>query len=146
LRVPLAHERRAAPHHRRHLGASGAVYGVELLRAARPAADRIAPGGHRQRLAHAAARAGPGLRRRHALADVAHDIGSVGASIASGSFGAQAMVVAPCSMHTLAAVAHGLADNLLTRAADVMLKSAARWCCWRARHRCTWGTCATWWR
>ena len=104
-------------------GASGAVYGVRLLQALRDMggieSHVVVSASGELTLRH---ELGLGLAQVHALADVAHDIGSVGAPIASGSFGAQAMVVAPCSMHTLAAVAHGLADNLLTRAADVMLK------------------------
>ena len=108
-------------------GASGAVYGVRLLRALRE------HGGVESHLVVSAA----GWRTLHhelrlepaavnALADVVHDLANVGAAIASGSFAAHGMVVAPCSMRTLAAIAHGLSDNLLTRAADVVLKERRR--------------------
>ena len=104
-------------------GASGAIYGVRLLQALRtlPGIEThavISDAGWLN-ITHEL-----GLERTHApaLADVVHSIDHIGASIASGSFHASGMVVAPCSMRTLAAIAHGLADNLLTRAADVMLK------------------------
>jgi 4-hydroxy-3-polyprenylbenzoate decarboxylase len=107
-------------------GASGAVYGVRLL-------DRARMLGVETHLV--ASPAGVlnvhhelGLDRKslEARADHAHSPGDVGACVASGSFDTAAMVVAPCSMRTLAAVAHGLSDNLLTRAADVTLKERRR--------------------
>jgi 4-hydroxy-3-polyprenylbenzoate decarboxylase len=56
------------------------------------------------------------------LADVVHPLGDQGASISSGSFITMGMVVVPCSARTLAAIAHGIGDNLIHRAADVVLK------------------------
>ena len=55
-----------------------------------------------------------------------HDNENIGASIASGSFGVDAMLIAPCSMNTLAKIACGIADNLVTRTAAVMIKEQKR--------------------
>ena len=103
-------------------GASGAVYGRELLRRLREQGHEthviVSPYGWKV-LEH---ECGAGRRDILTLADHLHDHDDLAALPASGSFRADAMVVAPCSMRTLAAIACGLADNLLCRAADVMLK------------------------
>ncbi|WP_024813464.1 UbiX family flavin prenyltransferase [Acidovorax sp. JHL-3] len=108
-------------------GASGAVYGARLLQVLRglPGIEThlvVSDAGWRN-LQHELGMERPAAQ---ALAHQVHDVNNVGAAIASGSFQCHAMVVAPCSMRTLAAIAHGLADNLLTRAADVMLKERRR--------------------
>ena len=108
-------------------GATGAIYGVQLLR-------RLAavPGVETHLVISDAAtltlHQEVGLQRRdvEALAHVVHRNREIGASIASGSFQTDGMVIAPCSMKTLAAVAHGLSDNLIARAADVVLKERRR--------------------
>jgi len=107
-------------------GATGAVYAVRLLerlRAAKHETHLVATPAGILNVHHEL-----GLDRRalEALADHAYAPGDVGACIASGSFATDACIVAPCSMKTLAAVAHGLSDNLLTRAADVALKERRR--------------------
>src|SRR6266852_911457 len=61
-----------------------------------------------------------------ALADVVHPISDIGALISSGSFKTIGMLVAPCSIRTLSGIASGTTDNLLTRAADVVLKERRR--------------------
>jgi len=107
-------------------GATGAVYAVRLLKRLRAAGREthlvVTPAG----VLNAHHELGLDRSSIEALADVAYAPGDIGAAIASGSFAADAMVVAPCSMKTLAAVAHGLSDNLLTRAADVTLKERRR--------------------
>ncbi|MGI4845059.1 MAG: UbiX family flavin prenyltransferase [Janthinobacterium lividum] len=108
-------------------GATGAVYGVQLLRRL-----HATPGVETHLVVSDAAsltlHQELGLQRRdaEALAHVVHRNRDIGASIASGSYQVDGMVIAPCSMKTLAAVAHGLSDNLVTRAADVMLKERRR--------------------
>lgn len=104
-------------------GASGASYGVGLLKALRASGPVrlhlvVSPAGWLN-IEHELGSSRPEIE---ALADVAYNPREVGACIASGSFRAAAMVVAPCSMRSLGAIAHGLSDNLITRAADVMLK------------------------
>jgi 4-hydroxy-3-polyprenylbenzoate decarboxylase len=108
-------------------GATGAVYGVQLLERL-----RAIPGVETHLVISDAAtltlHQETGLQRRdvEALAHVVHKNREIGASIASGSFQTDGMVIAPCSMKTLAAVAHGLSDNLIARAADVILKERRR--------------------
>lgn len=108
-------------------GATGAVYGVRLLQVLRETADiethlMVSDAGvlnlHQEL----------DMNRKdvEALAHVVHNVRDIGASIASGSFQSEGMIVAPCSMKTLASVAHGLSDNLIARAADVVLKERRR--------------------
>jgi flavin prenyltransferase len=107
-------------------GATGAVYGLKLLRRARALSVQthlvVTPAG----VLNVHHELGMDRKALEAEADHAYAPGDVGACIASGSFGAGAMVIAPCSMKSLASVAHGLSDNLLTRAADVVLKERRR--------------------
>jgi 4-hydroxy-3-polyprenylbenzoate decarboxylase len=108
-------------------GASGAVYGLRLLQTLQQAPDVQV---------HAVVSDTGWLTLRHELdlgpdalqplVHTLHDAHQVGAGPASGSFRCDGMAVAPCSMRTLAAIAHGLSDNLVTRAADVMLKERRR--------------------
>jgi len=108
-------------------GASGAVYGVRLLQHLRTTGDvethlLLSSAGVLN--AHQEL----GLKRAdiERLAHVVHNVADIGASIASGSFASSGMVIAPCSMKTLAACALGLADNLIARAADVCFKERRR--------------------
>jgi 4-hydroxy-3-polyprenylbenzoate decarboxylase len=108
-------------------GASGAVYGLRLLQLLRELNTvqthlTISDAGFLNLQQELDA----SRSEIEALANVVYPVHDVGAAIASGSFQCDAMVVAPCSMRTLAAIAHGLADNLITRAADVTLKERRR--------------------
>lgn len=107
-------------------GASGAIYGVRLLMRARALeieTHLVATPAGVLNVHHELGLDRPALE---ALATCSYAPGDIGACIASGSFDTAAMVVAPCSMKTLAAVAHAYGDNLLTRAADVTLKERRR--------------------
>jgi len=108
-------------------GATGAAYGVRLLEVLR------ATGGWETHLVLSDAGVlnawhELGMKRRaiERLADVAYAPKDIGAAIASGSFLTEGMIVAPCSMKTLAAIAHAHADDLVARAADVVLKERRR--------------------
>ncbi len=107
-------------------GATGAIYGVQVLKRLKQAGAEVhlvaSPAG----VINVHHELGMDRRALEALADVAYAPTDIGAAIASGSFATHAMVIAPCSMRSLAAVAHGLCDNLMTRAADVSLKERRR--------------------
>lgn len=107
-------------------GASGVIYGVRLLEALRPLpveTHLVMTRTAEVTLAHETDLKVSDVRR---LADVAYKIDDLAAAISSGSFRTMGMVVVPCSMRSLGEIAHGITSNLLTRAADVMLKEHCR--------------------
>jgi 4-hydroxy-3-polyprenylbenzoate decarboxylase len=103
-------------------GASGSIYGVRLLEKLQTTGIEthlvMSRWGART-LVHETSYTPEQVQ---ALATVNHPLADQGASISSGSFLTMGMVVAPCSVRTLAAIAHGIGDNLIHRAADVVLK------------------------
>ncbi len=107
-------------------GASGSIFGIRLLERLREFDVEthliISPWGART-LEHETTYSVADVRQ---LADVVHKPGDQGASISSGSFRTDGMFVAPCSAKTLAAIACGYADDLVARAADVVLKERRR--------------------
>ena len=107
-------------------GASGAAYGLGVLDRARALGVEthliVTPAG----VLNVHHELGLDRTQLESRADHAYANGDIGACVASGSFDTAAMIVAPCSMKSLAAIAHGLSDNLLTRAADVTLKERRR--------------------
>ena len=108
-------------------GASGAIYGVRLLEVLQGVPDiethLIMSNAARQTLA---LETDLQLRDVQSLADVVHDSRDIAASVSSGSFKTAGMVILPCSMKTLSGIVHSYTDNLLTRAADVVLKEHRR--------------------
>ncbi len=104
-------------------GSTGVIYGIRLLERLRDLADVET---HLVTTRHAdlTLRLETSFRVEdvRALADVVHNVRDVGAPLASGSFRADGMIVAPCSIKTLSGIATSYSDNLLLRAADVMLK------------------------
>src|SRR5215469_9185602 len=108
-------------------GASAPVYGVRVLEVLRdvPGVEThlVLSAGARRTIAYEMDRDPDSIA---ALADVVHDERAVGDSIASGTFVTDGMVVAPCSIKTMSAIANSYSDNLITRAADVCLKERRR--------------------
>jgi len=107
-------------------GASGAIYGVRLLARAKALGIETHLVATPAAILNAHHELGLDRATLEAMATQAYAPGDIGACIASGSFATAAMIVAPCSMKSLAAIAHGYGDNLLTRAADVTLKERRR--------------------
>ncbi len=108
-------------------GASGSILGLRLLEklAVRPGLEVhliLTRAGERT----AYLETGRKVPEIRSLAHKWHPIEDIGASLASGSFPTDAMAIVPCSIHTMSAIATGVTDNLMTRAADVMLKERRR--------------------
>jgi polyprenyl P-hydroxybenzoate/phenylacrylic acid decarboxylase-like protein len=108
-------------------GATGAIYGVRILEALKEVSEfeshLVLTEAGALNLWHELK-----MRRKELekLADAAYHPNDIAAALASGSFLTEGMVIAPCSMKTLAAVAHAHADDLVSRAADVVLKERRR--------------------
>lgn len=108
-------------------GASGVIYGIRLLEVLREVAEvethLVMSDTAKLNIALETDRSAKDVL---ALADHVHSNKDIGASIASGSFRTAGMIIAPCAMKTLSAIANSYADSLLVRAADVVLKERRR--------------------
>ncbi len=107
-------------------GASGVVYGIRLLEVLQSTAVEthlVMSKAAEMTISYEMDRKPSELKK---LADVCYQVGDVGASISSGSFRTEGMIIAPCSVRTLSEIATGVTSTLLTRAADVVLKERRR--------------------
>ena len=107
-------------------GASGAIYGVRLLRLLQTTDIETHLVMSRSAKITLTQEMDIGATDVAALASVVHPVDNIGASISSGSFKTMGMVIAPCSMRSLAEIASGVTSSLVTRAADVALKERRR--------------------
>lgn len=107
-------------------GASGIIYGVRVLEALREGGVETHLVMSRSAEITLAYEMGIKVAEVHALADIVHPIQDIGASIASGSFRTEGMIVAPCSIKSMSEIAAGTTGTLLTRAADVVMKERRR--------------------
>jgi 4-hydroxy-3-polyprenylbenzoate decarboxylase len=107
-------------------GASGIIYGVRVLESLREGGVETHLVMSRSAEVTLAYEMGMKVAEVHALADVVHPIQDIGASISSGSFRTEGMIVAPCSIKSMSEIAAGTTGTLLTRAADVVLKERRR--------------------
>lgn len=107
-------------------GASGVIYGVRVLELLKGSGIETHLVMSRSAEVTLAYETGLKVRDVQALADVVHPIHDIAASISSGSFKTLGMLVAPCSIRSLAEIATGVTSTLLTRAADVVLKERRR--------------------
>jgi 4-hydroxy-3-polyprenylbenzoate decarboxylase len=107
-------------------GASGAIYGVRLLRLLQNSGIETHLVMSRSAKITLTQETDTSVAEVSALAGVVHQVDNIGASIASGSFRTMGMVIAPCSMRSLAEIATGATSSLITRAADVVLKERRR--------------------
>jgi flavin prenyltransferase len=103
-------------------GASGAIYGLRLLERLRRQQVEIHLILTRSGEKTLFLETGKGAGDARALADFCYPLEDISSRLASGSYQTDAMVVAPCSIHTMSAIANGISSNLLVRAADVTLK------------------------
>ncbi len=107
-------------------GASGAVYGLRLLdalRTAKVASHLVISKSAALTIKEETGLAADAVR---SMADVTYSNGDIGAAISSGSFKTRGMIIAPCSVRTVSDIAYGGTENLLSRAADVVLKERRR--------------------
>ncbi len=107
-------------------GASGAIYGVRLLKLLQATGIETHLVMSRSARVTLTQEMNLGVADVSALASVVHPADNIGASISSGSFKTMGMVIAPCSMRSLAEIASGVTSSLVTRAADVALKERRR--------------------
>ena len=107
-------------------GASGSIYGLKLIEVLKNAGHQVHVVISDSGLGGIQYECDTNLEDIALVADKIYNVHNVGAAIASGSFQADAMVIAPCSMNTCGCLANGITENLLTRAADVMLKEGRK--------------------
>ncbi len=107
-------------------GASGVIYGIrllELLQSTAVETHLVMSKAAEMTISYETDRKTSEVKK---LADVCYPVGDIGASISSGSFRTEGMIIAPCSVRTMSEIASGVTSTLLTRAADVVLKERRR--------------------